>query len=308
MSDNRSDIVERRPKVSVSLITYNHEKYIAEAIESALRQRTDFPFEIVVGDDGSSDATREILDSYAQRFPDIIRLKYRDPNLGMVRNAIQTISECAGEYIALLEGDDYWVDDDKLQVQHDFLEKNPDCSMCYTNGASFVDGEDRSKIAIDNPPPEKFTLSYFLLNNVTLQNNTKMFRKSAHPARFPDWYFEIIQWDWVLHVYHAKCGSIGYIDRMTFMHRRHPGSVLVGGNKKEILLSAITANSRMNEELDFQFDSVLSDKSWYYQELLVLAFKQRDLFEIVKYLVFVFVSKPTRSLSEYRDILWRIRN
>src|SRR5580704_17696442 len=103
------------PKVSVSLITYNHEKYIAECLHSLLKQKTDFDFEIVVSHDCSTDNTDSIIENYVRNYPDKIRHIRRKNNLGMVRNAIATIAECRGEYIALMEGDDFWLDENKLQ-------------------------------------------------------------------------------------------------------------------------------------------------------------------------------------------------
>src|SRR5687768_13643043 len=110
-----------KPKVSVSLITFNHEKYIGECLDSILKQKANFNFEIVVSNDCSSDKTGLIIEGYAQKYPDVIRYISRTKNLGMVQNAIATIAECKGDYIALMEGDDIWMVEDKLQRQSDFL-------------------------------------------------------------------------------------------------------------------------------------------------------------------------------------------
>ena len=108
------------PKVSVLMITYNQERYISQAIESVLSQQTDFSYEIVVGEDFSTDNTREVCREYQQRYPDKIRLLERDKNLGMAGNFLSTFKECNGQYLAVLEGDDYWVNPHKLQSQVDF--------------------------------------------------------------------------------------------------------------------------------------------------------------------------------------------
>jgi glycosyltransferase involved in cell wall biosynthesis len=111
-------------KVSVLMITYNHEKFIAQAIDSILMQQTDFEYEIVVGDDFSKDRTRAILDNYKKKHPSKIKLLFPDRNLGMHRNFIQTLNSCQGQYVALLEGDDYWTSPYKLQKQVDFWIKS----------------------------------------------------------------------------------------------------------------------------------------------------------------------------------------
>lgn len=119
--------------VSACLITYNHESYITQCIEGMLSQKINYDYEIVIGDDCSKDSTTKICKFYAQKFPDLIKYKKRDSNLGMIGNWINTLNECKGKYIALCEGDDYWTDPLKLQKQVDFLEGNKDYSICWTN-------------------------------------------------------------------------------------------------------------------------------------------------------------------------------
>ena len=111
--------------VSVSVITYRHEKYIRQALDSILMQETDFRYEIVIGEDASPDSTREILLEYKNRFPDIIKLILHKHNVGASRNSYEVRKHCSGKYIAILEGDDFWTDKNKLQKQIDFLEQNP---------------------------------------------------------------------------------------------------------------------------------------------------------------------------------------
>jgi glycosyltransferase involved in cell wall biosynthesis len=126
------------PLVSVCLITYNHEPYIAQAIDSVLAQRTRFPVEILIGEDESSDATRRIVLEYRDRYPQRIavllgeraRVISVDGRATGRRNLVDTLSRARGKYIALLEGDDYWTDELKLQKQADFLETHPDYALC----------------------------------------------------------------------------------------------------------------------------------------------------------------------------------
>lgn len=120
-------------KLSACIITYNHEEYLRECLEGAVNQIVDFDYEIIIGQDKSTDSTHSICVEYAERYPDLIKYFPREKNLGMIGNWIETIKNCTGEYIALCEGDDYWTDPLKLQKQVDFLEKNKDygavCSM-----------------------------------------------------------------------------------------------------------------------------------------------------------------------------------
>ena len=125
------------PVLSVCCITYNHEKYINEAIDSFLMQETDFPFEIVIGEDCSTDNTRKIVEKYKEMYPNIIKLIVSENNVGMQANGQRTMDACKGEYIAACEGDDYWMDAEKLQIQKDFLESNPEYIICYTDVEAF---------------------------------------------------------------------------------------------------------------------------------------------------------------------------
>ena len=119
------------PFISVVMITYNHENYIAQAIEGVIMQRTTFPIELIIGEDCSSDNTRKIVVEYAEKYPEIIKPLLPEQNLGMMKNFIQTMQAATGKYIALCEGDDYWTDPYKLQKQVDFLEANSDYSCCF---------------------------------------------------------------------------------------------------------------------------------------------------------------------------------
>lgn len=128
--------------VSVIVMSYNQEQFIEQAVSSILMQRTKFPYEILVGDDASTDGTPEILKSLQRKYPEKIRLFLREHNLGATRNAYELSMRAGGAYIAVCEGDDYWTSKDKLQTQVDFLEKNPSfigCSHDYVavdqNGA-----------------------------------------------------------------------------------------------------------------------------------------------------------------------------
>lgn len=122
--------------LSVFMVVYNHELYVETSIKSVLDQKTDFPVKLFIGDDCSTDGTREILLSYQQKYPERIFLLMNDRNLGPVGNARQVYYACfrsGAKYIAMIEGDDYWTDPLKLQKQVDFLEKNPEYSVSFHN-------------------------------------------------------------------------------------------------------------------------------------------------------------------------------
>src|SRR4030067_128381 len=116
-------------KVSVIVITYNHEEFICQSLDSILMQDVNFEYEIVIGEDCSTDKTRDILLDYQKNYPDKIRLILSEKNRGLIANFVQTYKSCSGEYIATIDGDDYWTSSQKLQKQVDFLDNNLDYAM-----------------------------------------------------------------------------------------------------------------------------------------------------------------------------------
>lgn len=151
------------PCVSVIVLTYNHEKYIAGALDSILMQKGDFSIEILVGDDASQDGTVEILKRYQKKYPKKIRLFLNSKNLGATRNAYQLLVNAKGNYLAACEGDDYWTDPEKLHRQIRFLEEHPEMVGC-THYCTIVD-ENNKKWAHQQLSwihyKDKFTLKDF---------------------------------------------------------------------------------------------------------------------------------------------------
>jgi glycosyltransferase involved in cell wall biosynthesis len=119
--------------VDIAMVTYNQEKYIAQAIKSVLSQQTDFNYRVVIGDDCSSDSTLEICRKYVKEYPDKFLLINNEENTGLVLNYQRVFQACSAKYIAILEGDDYWIDPLKLQKQVDFLEKDDNIGLVHTD-------------------------------------------------------------------------------------------------------------------------------------------------------------------------------
>jgi len=136
-------IAAPEPMVTVRTSTYQHGAYIKECIEGVLTQRTEFPFEFIVGEDFSTDGTREIVSEYANRYPDIIRVITADYNVGAKANSHRCRLASRGKYMAICEGDDYWTDPLKLQKQVDYLERHPECGLVHTDADYLYDETDR---------------------------------------------------------------------------------------------------------------------------------------------------------------------
>lgn len=128
--------------LSVILTVFNHENYLARALSSILEQETNFTYEIVIGDDASDDSSASVIADFAGRFPEIVVPIYRRTNIGGSRNFTDLFRRCRGQYITFIDGDDYWIDQRKLQIQYDFLEHHPDVfavahkvKVCDADGA-----------------------------------------------------------------------------------------------------------------------------------------------------------------------------
>lgn len=119
--------------ISVLMITYNHERFIEAAVNSVLSQQTEYPFELVIGEDHSPDATGEKVDRLAAAFPHIIKVVRAESNIGIAANFCMTFRACSGKYMAILDGDDYWTDPHKLQKQVSFMEANPDYGFVHSD-------------------------------------------------------------------------------------------------------------------------------------------------------------------------------
>lgn len=173
-------------KVSVVMATYNHEKYIGHALESAINQKTDFKYEILVGEDCSTDGTAKIVKEYAEKYPDKINARIREKNLGMSGNIVDLMMAAKGEYIAFLEGDDYWIDENKLQKQADFLDNHPE-HVAVFGKCIMVDADEKRMNDIEQyncyvKTGGEYTVKEFQEYLFPGQTATSMYRKSSYGA------------------------------------------------------------------------------------------------------------------------------
>lgn len=217
-------------KVSVCMITYNHEKYISQAIESVLMQKTNFYFELIVGDDFSLDNTQNIINKIHLQYPDKIVPILRKKNIGMMPNFIDVLQNAKGKYIAILEGDDYWTDPHKLQKQVDFLEANPDYVISYTDYSQTVEGSGVFTERKNLYHKETLGINDLLEHNY-ISTLTCVFRNNLF-KEFPKEFYDLKVGDWPLHMLNAKHGKIKYHKGwVSGVYRIHGGGVWSGQHK-----------------------------------------------------------------------------
>ena len=151
-----------KPLVSVAVITYNMEKYLSTLLDSILKQKVNFSYEIVIDDDHSPDHSREIIEDYQRQFPEVIKPIYRERNIGGSRNMFGVLNTCRGKYIAILEGDDFWEADDKLLFQVNFLESHPEyIGMTCNSWCEHDEKPTFSSLMRNRTEPKVFTLDDF---------------------------------------------------------------------------------------------------------------------------------------------------
>jgi glycosyltransferase involved in cell wall biosynthesis len=245
--------------ITVLVTTYNHARYIRQAIDSALAQRLAAPFEVVISEDCSTDGTRAIVEEYAARQPERVRLLLSETNLRSNEVVARGFRSARGRYLAMLDGDDYWTADDKLQAQFDFLESRRDFTICFHN-AAVVDENSKSSGRSWNPPDQPHTTGLAdVLRGNFLATSSVMYRRRALPA-IPSWYepfFPVT--DWPLHVLYAERGRIGYLNRTLSAYRLHDGGYFSRLTALEKLQANAAFYERMRRGLGGHLDAELRD-------------------------------------------------
>jgi glycosyltransferase involved in cell wall biosynthesis len=242
-------------KLSVVMITYNHERFIAHAIESVLAQRVNFDYELVIGEDCSADGTRAVIMDFQRRFPDKIIPLLRERNLGPMANFNGALAACRGEYLALLEGDDYWTSEDKLQTQIDFLDTHPEYAVCCAR-AQLLDETGRGYSGIHPTfPSGSYTIADLLETNWII-TCTVMYRWGS-VGPLPDWFLTLKMGDWPLHILVGRSGKIRLMDEVVGVYRIHPGGAWSSLSPVDQLLAIRQMLRALNKHLDFQYTETM---------------------------------------------------
>lgn len=263
-------------KVSVCVVTYNHEKFVAQTLDSILMQKTTFPFEIVVGDDCSKDNTAAILKEYQQRYPDKIRLILHSKNLGLngKYNALSTFAAAKGEYIAQFDGDDYLTSPDKLQKQVEMLDAHPEYSACYHNAKVIYDDNAAPPHLVNTLSKPVVTVDDLIGEDELcfIATSSLMFRREDFAKNpDPEWTNLSTSGDIPRNIMFATRGPIGYIDEVMSVYRKNRGGASFVDNHQsaDFLFNRIQMYSNINKELGYKYDATLRKNiATYYYKLL----------------------------------------
>lgn len=204
------------------MLTYDQEEFIGQAIEGVLMQKTNFPIQLVIGEDFSKDSTRKICEKFAEENPTKIKLLPSKKNYGLINNFIRTYKECDGDYIAICDGDDYWIDSLKLQKQVDFLENNFDYNIVFTS-FKFLFPDGRIHVKDYRKVKESSSFNDLIFKNY-ISSVTAVFRNKKTKNDFPAWLSDCPYGDWPLYLWATKEGSkIKFIEDETAVYRKEIG-------------------------------------------------------------------------------------
>ncbi|MCA1632222.1 MAG: glycosyltransferase [Acidobacteria bacterium] len=250
------------PLVDIVMPTYNHQKFIAQAIESVLAQETDFAYRLLIGDDCSTDGAREIISSYAERYPDRIEAFLFSPRVGAFdrdRVGVRLLRQSEAKYIALLEGDDYWTDPRKLQKQVDYLESHPACSLCFHDATMFY--EDGSEPPRRLCAPDQKAIS--TLEDIAAGNFlipcTILFRNHLL-GELPDCYYTVRSADWIMFMLLAQHGSLDYINEVMAAYRVHGAGIWSRLNYLQRLREHVRTYEAIDAHLGYSYHAVISEQ------------------------------------------------
>ena len=255
------------PLVSVVLITYNHAAFIRQALDSIMMQKGPFEMEVVVGNDCSTDGTTAVIEEYEMKYPEILRVLPMERNLGMHLNVDRSLAAGRGRYVAIIEGDDYWSDTQKLARQVAFLEENPDFSFCFHNAlVMYEDGSGRT-----NHPMTQLAKSEYTLDDITqgwhIATASVMYRNGLLP-RMPTWVYEGTASDLVIFTFLAEKGRVGYLSQTMSVYRINNG-VTRAGQQERHMLGILRMHENLDRYLKFRYHRNFIAK--FAEDYLILA-------------------------------------
>jgi glycosyltransferase involved in cell wall biosynthesis len=243
-------------KLSVAMITYNQERFIGQAIESVLAQRVNFDYEIVIGEDCSTDGTRAVIMDLHRRYPDRIKLLLREQNLGGRANVQSTMAACQGEYLAILEGDDYWTSADKIQKQVDFFDAHPDRAICC-HRVQFLNETGPAELDVyPLQPAGTYTIEDLLKGNFVMTCSAVARRHLMRPlpasvsraTKAGDWPFFALA---------ARHGTIELMDDVMAVYRVHAESKWSSLPRSARMKDGVRMLAALDRYLEFRYTNTI---------------------------------------------------
>lgn len=263
-------------KVSVLVTTYNQEAYIAQSINSALDQETNFDYEIVIGDDASADRTPQILLELQKAHPEKIHLLLREKNMGWKGkyNFLSALKVCRGQYVAVLDGDDYWTSPHKLQRQVDFLDNHADFAMCFHDVLIQRASSPGELERMCSPEQKEISTLEDLATTTFIPPSTIMFRNHLF-AEFPKRFYKLLNGDWFLYMLNAEHGNVRYINEVMAIYRVHDEGVWSKLSYMQHLEEHIKTYKAIDAHLKFKYSHLISPKIKALRDRLLSEYRQQ---------------------------------
>jgi glycosyltransferase involved in cell wall biosynthesis len=239
-------------KLSICMITYNHEAFISQAIESIIQQETNFDFELIIGEDYSKDKTRSIINEYCSKYQNI-KLIDRGKNIGSTFNFIDTLSRATGEYVAMMDGDDYMLPG-KLQKQVDFLDNNQDVVM-VGHEMQVLDEKKQNFTKVETVPlkQDRYTIKDFIVHGTLFTNSSKMFRRRSWPDYLHNYKINYIA-DYYVSMNIINTGNAAFIPEILGVYRIHDGGLMRNMKGKETFEDINSIHQSMHDLFDGKYD------------------------------------------------------
>jgi glycosyltransferase involved in cell wall biosynthesis len=292
--------------LSVCIPVFNGEKYIAQTIQSILNQITSFKYQIIIADDNSTDNTVEICKKFMTTNPNICLLQ-NSTNLGMSKNQNYVIQKARTELIAYIDSDDYYINMNFLQSQVDFLKKNVDLSVVFSNVEIFSEVDSVTKLRFDKNsyPPEVFDLSEFFTKSIPITNSSIVFR-SKYNNTIPLWFENYFQYDWLLHIHHGLNGLFGFNNLVGIRYRIHDNNATNSRNSEKKFLDGIELIYRLRNYLPVQHQKHFKHPLFEMNSLAFYYLSRKKVFQYIKWYVKWIFLAPIGSWK-FRDQFYLFR-
>jgi glycosyltransferase involved in cell wall biosynthesis len=246
-------------RISTIVTTFNHEKYINQCLDNILCQQGNFEMEVVVGDDCSTDKTLQIVQQYNVTHPEKIIVVPAPQNLGITKNLKRCLDNCSGDYIAICEGDDYWIDNQKLQKQYTFLKEHENCSMCFSQ--IYLLYEDTGELMLHPDQvslnKKRLTTKDLVKRNFIGNFSCCMYRTDS-VRKLRDEIFDVYTVDWMFNIAMGEIGDIGFLEEPLSVYRIREGGAWSGKSEIEKLRELQGLIDVYNKCLNYEYDDSFS--------------------------------------------------
>ncbi|GMA60050.1 glycosyltransferase [Alicyclobacillus fastidiosus] len=245
-------------KVSVLVTTYNQQEYIAEALNSVLMQEHGYPYEVIIADDCSTDNTAHIIREFQTRYPEVMRVLPTSTNVGITQNYKRGFKACTGDYVAVLEGDDYWTSRDRIRTMVEFLDRNIGCVLAFNRYTVSNMYQSYIQPWPINDAFQILTVSDLIRSNFIGNFSTCIYRNDVIKS-LDDSLYNMKVYDWMFNIAVSQHGFIGYIPQVMSVYRQHPAGTWTRKSEIDKIRETIHCIDEYNKYLNYIYNYEFTD-------------------------------------------------